>query len=211
MYARLEVVSRKLQWTGVKHLSAQEPMLDRIAGNQTGFGLWPLANSVDATGIDDRAPARKYTSLVPLNRLVDAASAESEWVRALVADARSVLTAPGVDRPAEQRLRAAFAIWKSLPGAVTPIAAQSDMGVELVPVAETLSRLGKAGEKALDCIVTHQAPTAGWVDAQKPLLDDATKVTAEVRISGGEVVRVLLEAFGKNGSTAPVVTGSASH
>ena len=209
MYARLSPVSRKLQWTGVKHLSTQQPMLDRIAGDRSGFVLSALASSVEATGIDDRAPARAYTSLVPLNRLVDAAVAESEWVRSLASDARSVLAAPGVDQPAEQRLRAAFATWQNMPGPLTPLAAQSGLAAETVPVAETLAKLGATGAKALDYIVTHQPPPAGWLDSQKPLLESAPKVTAEVRVAGAEVVQILLDAFGNSASNAPVVSGSA--
>lgn len=210
MYARLAPVSQKLQWTGIKHLAAQKPMLDRIAGDRVGFVLSDLANSVEATGIDDRASARRYTSLIPLNRLVDASVAESELVRSLISDVHAVLAAPGVDQSAEHRLRIAFATWRNMPGSLAPLAGGSELAAETVPVAETLAALGATGDKALDCVVTHQPPPAGWVDSQKPLLESASKITAEVRVAGAEVVRALLEALGNSTANAPVVSGSAS-
>ena len=83
MYARMEAVSRMLEWTGVQHRAELRPMLDRLAGGRPAEPLRVLADASEAQGLGPRARAQKYTSLVPLNRFVDAARPESELVRAM--------------------------------------------------------------------------------------------------------------------------------
>ncbi len=196
MYTRLDHISEWLQWTGVKHLSAQKPMLDRIAGYRSDGDLKVLADAVSASGIADRYPSRKYTALEPLNRLVDAAVSESVRVRHLKDDARTVLAGPGADPAASARLRDAFHAWQETPMKIAPLASENILAAETVPVAAKLARLGDAGSQALDFIEKHQAPPAGWVDAQRPIVESALQLTAEVRVSAADVVRILLDALG---------------
>ena len=93
MYARLEVVSRTLEWTGVQHRANYGPMLDRLTGGRPSESLRVLADVSEAQGLSGRSRAAKYTSLTPLNRFVDAVRPESESVRRLGASG-----APGDSR-----------------------------------------------------------------------------------------------------------------
>jgi hexosaminidase len=77
MYQRLEEVSRMLDWAGLKHRVNYEPMLERLAGERPSDSLRILADASEALGIEGRRDARHYTSLVDLNRFVDAARPES--------------------------------------------------------------------------------------------------------------------------------------
>src|SRR5262249_21329692 len=81
--ARLETVSRAVDWVGVRHRTAYQPMLDRLAGGRPAEPLRVLADVSEATGIEVRQGARAYSSLVPLNRLVDAVRPESEAIHRL--------------------------------------------------------------------------------------------------------------------------------
>src|SRR5215472_8571154 len=85
MYARLEVASRWLEWTGVEHRSNQ-PRLERLTGGQSAESLRILASASESVGIQGRRGARQYTSLIPLNRFVDAIPPENELVRRLEHD-----------------------------------------------------------------------------------------------------------------------------
>ena len=67
MYDRLDAISRVLASVGVSF--NEQRMLDRI-GN--GHDLRVLADASESLEIQGRRDARKYTSLVPLNRFVDA-------------------------------------------------------------------------------------------------------------------------------------------
>ncbi len=102
MYARMEAVSRSLDWVGLQHRANYQPMLDRLGG---GAALRILADASEATGIEIRRDARKYTSLVDLNRFPDAVRPESEWVRHLELAAAKLAPADIAE------LRGAFAQW----------------------------------------------------------------------------------------------------
>src|SRR5262249_30356243 len=78
MYDRMAAVSRMLEWTGVQHRATSGPMLDRISGGRRAEPLRVLADACEATGLETRARAMKYSSLIPLVRLPDAVRAESE-------------------------------------------------------------------------------------------------------------------------------------
>src|ERR1017187_6221789 len=94
MYARMEAVSRVLEWTGVEHRANYGRSLDRLAGGRPAEPRRILADACEAQGLGPRARAMKYTSLTPLNRFVDAARPESESVRALEQAAGKLDIAP---------------------------------------------------------------------------------------------------------------------
>ncbi len=105
MYRRLESVSSLLDWTGVEHRSNYQRMLDRLGD---GEPLRILADASEASGIEVRQKARQYTSLVPLNRLVDAIPPESQSVRLLEQEARRL----ALNRDGESgELSVAFTAW----------------------------------------------------------------------------------------------------
>src|ERR1700722_11203112 len=78
MYDRLDAVSRVLESVGVR--SNEQMILNRMG---SGPALRVLAEASESLGIEGRRDERKYTSLVPLNRLVDAVPPESPEVRHL--------------------------------------------------------------------------------------------------------------------------------
>jgi hexosaminidase len=183
MYARLESVSRTLEWVGVKHRANYEPMLERIAGGQPAEPLRVLGDASEALGIDGRRKARKYTSLVELNRFVDAVRPESESVRRLEGDARKVLAG---DAEALAELRATFTLW----------AANNDRfqaPEELATLSRNLSILGSMGLRALEFVTGGQAPAEDWIAQQMAALADAEKPSAEVRLAAARPVRILVE------------------
>jgi hexosaminidase len=209
MYARLEPVSRKLEFAGVQHRKAQDELLARIAGERPEPALKILASAVEAAGIHERYPAHKYNSLEPLNRLVDAAVAESEWARHLTVDAKTVAANPA-DDAAAARLREAFALWEGTAAHLEMLGSRSFLAAETVPVAKTLSQLGTAGGTALDFIQKRESAPPGWAEAQLPLLAAADKLTAEVRVAGGGVVRVLIDALGVASAPSGTATGASA-
>jgi hexosaminidase len=171
MYARMEAVSRGLEWAGVRHRANYGPMLDRLTGGEPSDALRVLAEACESLGIDVRRDARKYTSLVNLNRFVDAVRPESELVRHL--------------EPAD--LRATFQLW-----------ADNDRRVERLGIGElqnlskNLSTLGKIGLEALDYQESGKPAPRSWVSEKKQLLEQMDKPNAEVRLAAVRTVRSLL-------------------
>jgi len=82
MYRRLEITSQRLGWLGLTHRSGYEPMLRRLTDHGPIASLRILADVLEPVKGYGRSAAREYTSLVPLNRLVDATRPESDRARA---------------------------------------------------------------------------------------------------------------------------------
>ncbi len=83
MYARLDEISRRLDWLGLTHNSSYALMLRRIAGTDDISSLRVLADVVEPVKDytrEETAPAVP-TSATPLNRLVDAVRPESTTAR----------------------------------------------------------------------------------------------------------------------------------
>jgi hexosaminidase len=171
MYARMEAVSRKLEWTGLRHRANYGPMLDRITGGEPSDALRVLAEACESLGIEVRRDARKYTSLVDLNRFVDAVRPESELVRHLE----------------RADLRATFQLW-----------AENDRRMQRLGIAElqtlskNLSTLGRIGLEALDYIESGKPAPPNWVSQTKQLLEQMEKPNAEVKLAAVRTVRSLL-------------------
>ena len=138
------------------------PMLDRMAAGRPAEPLRVLADAVEAQGLGPRARARKYTSLVPLNRLVDAARPESETVLAMEVAARR-RTASDV-----ARLREQFTIWAANDARFQALAAGNVLLTEGLPVSKDLSAAGEAGLRALDYIKDGRHAAGRLDDGAEP-------------------------------------------
>jgi hexosaminidase len=174
MYARMETVSRSLDWVGVLHRAGYAPMLDRLGGGQPADPLRILADACEALGIEVRRDARKYTSLVDLNRFVDAVRPESELVRRLE----------------QADLRTMFRVWADNDRRLQ----REGMIRELAGLSKNLAALGTIGLQALDYVESGRQAPEKWISAQKQALDEMEKPNAEVRLAAVRPVRLLLEA-----------------
>jgi hexosaminidase len=182
MYDRMEAVSRKLEWTGVRHRAARRPMLERLGGDTAALEV--LADASEATGITVRRDARKYTSPVPLNRFVDAVRPESETVRRLEIAAR---TNPNAE------LRATFRTWSEIEPRI-------DI-VELKSLSHNMALAGSIGLRALDLLQSGQAPPENWISEQDRILAAMAKPQAEVVLAAARPVRALLARWNKKAAS----------
>jgi hexosaminidase len=171
MYARMEAVSRGLEWVGVRHRASLGPMLDRIAGGEPADPLRVLAEACESLGIEVRRDARQYTSLMDLNRFVDAVRPESEFVRHLE----------------RADLRSTFQVW------VDNDRRMEHLGItELQSLSKNLSTLGAIGLQALDYLESGKPAPKAWVSEKKQWLEQMEKPNAEVRLAAVRTVRSLL-------------------
>jgi len=171
MYARMETVSRDLEWVGVRHRANYGPMLDRITGGEPSDPLRVLAEACESLGITVRRDARRYTSLVDLNRFVDAVRPESEFVRHLE----------------RADLRATLQLWADNDRRM------QHLGIaELQTLSRNLSTLGKIGLEALDYLESGKPAPQTWVLEKKKLLEQLEQPTAEVKLAAVRTVRSLL-------------------
>jgi len=156
MYARLEQVSRNLEFTGVMHRAYYQPMLDRIAGNQAAGPLHVLADAIEALGLGAGRQGRP-TGLMPVNRFVDACLPESELARSLEMAAKRFAANPSGDRADAALLRRQFEVWSANDALFQPLVEGNKLLAEIAPLSKDLSALGDAGLKLLEYL-TPPAP-----------------------------------------------------
>jgi hexosaminidase len=192
MYERLENVSRTLEWTGVEHQSALEPMLDRLASPRSSHALRVLAGVSEALGIEGRRNLAENASLVPLNRFVDAVRPESERVRTLELAVKGLTTSSA----AIPELRATLTEWTANEAELRPLGEANLLVAEVVPLATHLAAAGRIGLRALELIETKQPAPAGWVEEQSRELDRLEQPTAQVRLAAVRPVRLLVATVG---------------
>ncbi|MGA9622921.1 MAG: family 20 glycosylhydrolase [Bryobacteraceae bacterium] len=190
MYARMEAVSRVLEWTGVRHRANYGPMLDRLAAGRPAEPVRILADACEAQGLGPRSRAMKYSSLTPLNRFVDAARPESESVRALEQAAGRLDIA---------QLREQFTRWAGNDARFQLLAEDNALLAELKPLSQDLSALGLAGLRILTYLESGQPAPEDWLSAQAKDLDRMLKPRNEVVLAAVRPVKLLLDELARRG------------
>jgi hexosaminidase len=187
MYRRLEVVSRGLDGLGVTHHPSYTLMLTRLAGMHSPAALETLADVLEPIKHYQRRHAREYTSLTPLDRLVDAVRPESDKAR---------IFAGMVDHLSANKdgVRKQLIIWRDSREELLTLLKQSALLEEDIPVAEDLSAVARAGLEALDYLDSGNPAPRAWADEQFVLLDLAAKPHAELLLMIVEPVRKLVAA-----------------
>ena len=193
MYQRMEAVSRSLEWVGLKHRSSAGLLFDRLAGAGSAEPLRVLANASEALGIEGRRGTRTYTSLVPLNRFVDAVAPESESVRRLERDVARMDSEP----TAAADLRSILAQWAESEAQVRALAENNGLLSEIVPLARNLSSAARIGLRALDLLEKHLAAPEGWAARENQELAQLDQPIAEVKLAAVRPVRLLLGAVAR--------------
>jgi hexosaminidase len=195
MYARMEAVSRLLEWTGVTHRSSYGEMLDRLAGARPVEPLRVLADASEARGLGTGRRAKDTQT--PLNRFVDAARPESETVRHVELLARKLAAARPADPVDVATLRAVFSVWASNDVRFQALAEGNALLTEVRPLSKDLSALGTMGLEILDYLGSGKPAPADWVAAQTKELARMQRPIAEVLLAGTRPVRILLDELGK--------------
>jgi hexosaminidase len=160
MYARMEMVSRNLEFTGAMHRAYYQPMLDRIAGNQPMAPLRVLADAVEALGLGTGRAGRPIGTM-PLNRFVDACLPESELARQMELAARRFVADPAGDREDAGLLRRQFETWAANNALFQPLADNNKLLAEAAPLSKDLSALGEAGIRLLEYLTPPPPTPAG--------------------------------------------------
>ena len=168
MYARMEVESQRLEWTGLQHRSYYRPMLERLAGDENTDALKVLADVVQAPsgyereGLHEKLVGHEYTSLESYNRLVDASHPES--FSAVRFNALAAKAAAKQASPAEVgELRETLAKWRDNDAKLRQQIQSSFLLKEAAPLSANLAAIGATGLQALEYLENVTKPPAEWV------------------------------------------------
>jgi hexosaminidase len=195
MYARLEAVSRQLEWTGVTHRSNYGEMLSRLAGARPVEPLRVLADASEARGLG--TGRRTHDTFTPLNRFVDAARPESETVRHVELLARKVAAAPAGDPADVATLRAVFNLWAANDARFQTLAAGNALLEEVKQLSKDLSATGAMGIEILDYRGANKPAPPDWIAAQSKELARMERPDAEVLLAAARPVKILLDGLAK--------------
>jgi hexosaminidase len=179
MYARLKKVSTDLEWAGVAHQSNRRLMLERLSGLRDLPTLRVLADVLEPVKGYTREKAREYNSLIPLNRLVDSISPESDVAREFAS-----MTARFLARTASAEEQAAMrkwlAAWRDNAPQLWPVLKGNPLLQELIPLSQNLTLVATAGLQAMDYLDAGGHVPAAWKEQQLAMLQQAGKPQAEL-------------------------------
>src|SRR5262245_48590920 len=137
MYARLDVISARLEWLALTHRTHSRKMLERIAGPATleeFAALKTLAAVVEPVKEytrDETAPF-EATSQTPMNRIVDAVSLESDSARRFSDLVDKFLGPSCGDAATAAELRRSLTAWSANHAAFSQLAQKSFLAREAV-------------------------------------------------------------------------------
>jgi hexosaminidase len=194
MYRRLDRISSRLHSLGLMHRVNSLEMLQRMAGDHSVVPLKMLADLLKPTSLSVRRKIREYSSLTPLNRMVDAVLPESETARQFE-DVVNRALADRVDSPdGLQLIRKLLTVWRDNAGELEPILEQSYLLKEIGPLSEMVAGLTTIGLEALDYLGAQQGPQQAWKEKAALMIERAEKPQAEMLIAIVAPIKKLVEA-----------------
>jgi hexosaminidase len=194
MYRRLEFLSGELEVLGVRHRDNLPKMLQRMAGVENVPSLKMQADLLTPAGLSVRARTRKYSSLVPLNRMVDAVLPESETARKFDCIIARAIADPFKPTDDFRQIRALLLAWKDNAAGLKPVVGRSFLLEGIEPLTEFMCEFADTGLQALDYLESGRKPPQEWQERAVLTLARAEKPNAEMLIAITAALKTLIEA-----------------
>ncbi len=195
MYARMAVVSDKLEAYGLTHQSFTRPMLQRMSGASNTKYLAVLASVVQPPVRYQRGELKQYDWHSPLNHLVDAVPPESETARNFTSTVAAIVA--GNASPEQYEMAKGWlTLWRDNDAKLEPSLQRSDITAELAPLSLSLSQVSAIGLRALDDLHSHRAADDSTTQNDTRTLKAAEKPQAVLRNMVVAPVEMLVQAAG---------------
>ncbi len=196
MYQRLAIVSWKLEYYGLDSHADVNVMLQRMSGDPNPVPLKVFAAVMQPPAGYKRYDLEggpNYTTFTPLNRLVDAASPESETARQFDGLAKAI--ASGKATPEQwRRAREWLTLWRNNDARLQPLLAQSQVTQELIPLSRGLNQVAVIGLQALDDLENNRAIDANTRSQDLAVLKTAAQPQAVLVDMVAQSVELLVQA-----------------
>jgi hexosaminidase len=199
MYARLDVISARLEWLGLTHRTYHRKMLQRIAGPATPEELAALRTLADVV-----EPVKEYTreetatfeptSQTPMNRLVDAVALESDAGRHFSELVDKFLATSCHDAATAAEIRNWLTRWSHNDAAFGALAQKSFLAKEVVATSRDLSAIGAAGLAALDAIAAAKPLATDQQSQLNSVVAEAAKPKSQLLLTPAAAVKKLMDA-----------------
>ena len=197
MYRRLDIVSQKLEYYGVRHRLITEEMLERMSGDPDPVALRVLADVVQPPREYERQSLRNFGDFTPLNRMDDAVPPESETARLFDGITRRIVagTAPPEDwRRAERWL----VLWRDNDAKLQPLLSRSSLTQDLALVSQYLSQAAGIGLQTLDDLKHNRPVDPDVRNRNIEFLSEAAKPHAVLLLMVAPSVETLVKATRTN-------------
>jgi hexosaminidase len=207
MYARLDVISKRLEWVGLTHRSGSLKMLQRIAGPATPeefAALKTLAAVAEPVKDYTRGETSSYTAITTthLNRVVDAVPPESDVARRFDEQVSAFVGGSCHDANVAALLRAQLTKWRDNDAAVQSLALKSSFVKEIAANSQDLGAVATIGLSALDAIAKGSPLPGDAVAQATAAISAASKGKAQLLLVPAPTIQKLVDAAGASGSCA---------
>jgi hexosaminidase len=199
MYARLDIISQRLEWLGLTHRTGLRKMLRRIAGPATSeefAALTTLADLLEPVKDYTRGETSPYTAITttPLNRLVDAVPPESDAGRRFSELVDKFLAGSCHEAATASALRAQLTRWSQNDATFSSLAQESFLVKEAAATSHDLSAIGTAGMRALDALAAGTPLSADAQTQLSAVLAEAAKPKSQLLLIPVDAVKKLVDA-----------------
>lgn len=207
MYARLDIISQRLEWLGLTHRSYYRRMLQRIGGGASPDEFAALRNLTDIVEpVKDytrgqTAPAEP-TSATPMNRIVDAVPLESDTGRRFGELVGAYLAGSCRDVTMASYVRTTLLRWRDNDAALQPLRRRSFLVKEVAQTSQDLSAIAAAGLAALDAIEKGSRADETWKTQQSLVVQQALKPKVQLLLIPAPAIQKLIEAAATGGACA---------
>jgi len=204
MYRRLAAVSRQLEGLGLQHRRAPRQLLQQMAGSADVAPLRTLAEVVEPVKEYKRHfQGFTYTPQTLLNRLVDAAPAESDVARVFSWRVDSLLAARPTTLgplPKTPAIRATLATlreqlkrWQANDEKCQALLTSSPALAEYAPLSTQLHLLAALGLERLTQLESGTVPSAAWLATAQKQLETAKAPAGQAELAVVAGFRKLLQ------------------
>ncbi|MGY2131726.1 beta-N-acetylhexosaminidase [Hymenobacter sp. HD11105] len=206
MYRRLGGISTLLETLGLRHRRVPEQLLTQLAGGRDVAPLRTFASVLEPVKEYKRHfQGMTYTTQTPLNRLVDAAPAESDAAREFGVAVENLLrlrqkVPQGTPSLTAEAKVAAVAVatplrqWQLNDALVRPLLMAQSSLQEYAPLSAQLSAIAALALERLRLFEKGQAPSAAWQTAALKQLDMAKAPAGQAELAVVASIRKLIES-----------------
>ncbi|HEX8428583.1 beta-N-acetylhexosaminidase [Hymenobacter sp.] len=204
MYRRLATVSTQLEGLGLQHRKVPAQLLSQMGGPTYRVPLRTLAEVLEPVKEYKRHfQGFTYTPQTPLNRLVDAAPAESDVARQFnekvstllsgYAAGEGALPKEAATRDALAAVRDQLKLWETNDARLQPLFTTTPALLEYAPLSTQLHLLATLGLERLQLLESGQAPSPTWLAATQKQLDAAKAPAGQAELAVLPAMRKLLQ------------------
>jgi hexosaminidase len=193
MYARLAIISQKLEDYGLQHNSSYPAMLTRMAGEPDPLPLRVFGDVMQPPRLYAREEQREYDAFTPLNHMVDAVPPESNTARQFSEIVDRIIAGKATTEDWDQA-QEWLVLWRDNDVQLQPLLPRSDLTKELAPVSTNLHFVSQAGLDAIGYLREHHHASPTWKARQIAYLKKSEKPQAVLLNMVAPAVLKLLQA-----------------